>query len=80
MKLIPFNVKMAKAGAKIVTRCGLSVRISAYDVKNKEYPILGLVKLPQSGREIVYSFTENGKALNIDDKESKFDLFIVEEL
>ena len=79
MKLIPFNVKMTKAGAKVVTRCGLSVRIPAYDVKNEKYPILGLVKLPQSGREIVYSFTENGKALNIEGKESKFDLFIAEE-
>lgn len=62
-KLVPFDIEKAKNGAKVVTRNGLSVRIPAYDVKNETYPILGLVKLPQSGREIVYSFTENGKSI-----------------
>ena len=43
-RIIPFNIELAKQGAKIVTRCGYPVRIGFYDVKNKFYPILALVQ------------------------------------
>lgn len=76
-KKIPFNIEKAKAGAKIVTRSGLSVRICAYDVVNN-YPIIGLVKSSTSGKEFAMSFTKEGKSLDIENHDSPFDLFIEE--
>lgn len=79
MKLIPFNVEKAKAGAQVITRNGRPVTICRYDVKNKDYPILGLVELVD-GKEVPQTFTENGKSFNGDDQERPFDLFIEKEV
>ena len=75
MKLIPFDVEKAKAGAQVITRNGRPVTICRYDVKNKDYPILGLVELVD-GKEVPQAFTESGKSFNGDDQERPFDLFI----
>lgn len=75
MKRVPFDIERAQKGAKVFTREGLSVRIRAYDVVS-DYPILGTVKLPESGKEVVFSYTKEGKILDVKDKESKFDLLI----
>jgi len=74
-KLIPFDVEKAKAGAQVITRNGRPVTICRYDVKNKDYPILGLVELVD-GKEVPQAFTESGKSFNGDDQERPFDLFI----
>lgn len=42
MKLLPFDIEKAKAGAKIVTRSGQSARIIAYDRRGEE-PIVALI-------------------------------------
>ena len=76
-KLVPFSVEKAKAGAKIVTRCGLSARITDYAIKDKEHPILGLV---DSGLyETPETFTNKGRAIS-NNAESDYDLFIEEEI
>ena len=75
MKLIPFDVEKAKAGAQVITRNGRPVTICRYDVKNKDYPILGLVELVD-GKEVPQAFTESGKSFNGDDQERPFDLCI----
>lgn len=75
MKLIPFDVEKAKAGAQVITRNGRPVTICRYDVKNKDYPILGLVELVE-GKEVPQVFTESGKSFNGDYQERPFDLFI----
>lgn len=79
MKLIPFNVEKAKRGAQVITRNGRPVTICRYDVKNKDYPILGLVEL-EDGKEVPQAFTESGKSFNGDDQERPFDLFIEKEV
>ena len=78
-KLIPFDIEKAKAGAKIVTRNGLSVRICAYDAVS-DYPIIALIELPESKKEVVFSFTKEGTSFKAKDQESKFDLFIEKEV
>ncbi len=75
MKLIPFDAEKAKAGAQVITRNGRPVTICRYDVKNKDYPILGLVELVD-GKEVPQAFTESGKLYNGDYQERPFDLFI----
>lgn len=75
MKLIPFDAEKAKAGAQVITRNGRPVTICRYDVKNKDYPILGLVELVE-GKEVPQTFTESGKSFNGDYQERPFDLFI----
>ena len=79
IKRIPFDLEKAKAGAKIVTRNGLSVRICAYDAVS-DYPIIALIELPESKKEVVFSFTKEGTSFKIKDQESKFDLFIEKEV
>lgn len=75
-RLIPFDIEKAKQGAKIVTRDGHSVRIGFYDVKNEDFPILGVV---QDGiYETPYGFTKDGK-IN-ENEDSHYDLFIEEEI
>lgn len=74
---ISFDVDKAKAGAKVVTRCGFTVRISDFDVKNKEgYTILGIINI--NGNEIPYGFRKTG--CRFEKKESDYDLFIEEEV
>ena len=38
-----FDVEKAKQGAKVQTKCGYDVHISAYDVEDKDFPILAVV-------------------------------------
>jgi hypothetical protein len=76
-RLIPFDINKAKAGAKIITRGGLSARITDYAIKDKEHPILGLV---DSGLyETPETFTNKGRAIS-NNEESDYDLFIEEEV
>lgn len=80
-RTIPFDIELAKKGAKVMTRCGCNVRIGFFDLKNDEYPILGAVEDSSGREESIYSFTEDGKCAIIDDEhkdneEDVFDLFI----
>lgn len=76
---VPFNLKKAKAGAKVVTRNDLPARIICYDRIGEysvieRYPIIGLV-LSEDGNELLHSFTANGE-----EHDSSFDLFLLEEI
>lgn len=78
---VPFNIEMAKAGAKVVTRTGLPVRIICFDRVGsvvypfiRRYPIIGLI-LSEEGNELIYTFTVDGKG-----DDSSFDLFLFEEV
>lgn len=77
-KRIPFNVELAKAGAKVVTRCGYPVRISDFNVKSKDgYIILGIIDI--KGDEVPFSFMETGRRGGTE-TQSEYDLFIEEEI
>ena len=75
-RLIPFDIELAKSGAKVVTRDGHSVRIGLYDIKYKNFPIVGVVQ--EGVYETPYCFTKNGK-FN-EDEDHPYDLFIEEEV
>lgn len=76
-RLIPFDIKKAKQGAKVMTRDGHDVRILCYDSKvNKDGPIVAETYGDSVVRLATYS--ENGAY--IDDGEiSDHDLMIAEE-
>lgn len=77
-KLIPFDVEKAKAGAKVVTRCGYPVRMSDFDVEDKDgYKLLGIIDI--NGNEVPYSFKETGCRIGPEIKRD-YDLFIEEEV
>ena len=75
-RLVPFSIKKAKNGAKVVTRDGLPVKIVDYPIKNEDCPILGLVLI--EGKEFPLIFTNTGSHYN--NSESCYDLFIEEEV
>lgn len=75
-KLMPFDIEKAKNGAKVVTRCGMPVRLLSYDVKGKT-PIVAAINCGRC--EDVFSFYENGKPFS-GSKPDDFDLFIEEEV
>jgi len=60
-KLVDFDIAKAKAGAKVFSEDGKSVKILCYDRKSKDdkFPIIGLVDL--GSHESVQYFSENGK-------------------
>ena len=74
-QLLPFDLERAKAGAKVVTRCGKPARIVDYAIKDKNHPILGLID--HGLYEIPETFTNEGRAVS-DDVDSEYDLFIEE--
>lgn len=76
MKLIPFDIEKAKAGAKVVTREGLAVRMLCYDRKN-EQPVISLVT-HDDGREYVHSNEVSG-AFFPGNNSSPLDLFLAVE-
>ena len=59
---------------KVITRSELPVRILAWDVADKYYPIVAVVKTPYCGKEAVKTYSTKGK-LFIDDK-NEYDLFL----
>lgn len=73
----PFNLEAYKNGAKIQTRDGHEVRIICTDAKDKNYPIIALVKLHDDDEVVLY-YTLEGNINNgyISNK----DLVIVEEV
>lgn len=74
-KLIPFSIEQAEAGAKVVTKSGLPVRIVDTNVAN-ENPILGLIKI--EGIERPYLWMQSGEFSKLSGAEG-LDLFIEEE-
>ena len=73
-KLVPFDIEKAKAGAKVVTRGGDSVKISDYNAQgDNTYPLRCIVLNQEE------SFTKEGKFSRLIDN-SCFDLFIEEEV
>lgn len=76
-RMIPFDIELAKQGAKVVTRGGFYVRLIDYHIQNDERPILGLIL--EDGKERPQNFTKTGNLYN-DGMESRFDLFIEEEV
>jgi len=77
-KRIPFDLAKARAGARVVTRCGYPVRLSDFEVKNKDgYTLLGIIDI--KGNEVPFSFLKNGCRSGTE-TQSEFDLFIEEEV
>lgn len=73
-----FNLEKAKAGQKVMTKGGNSVRIVCYDVKNSYFPILALVTNKENKEEIS-SYTKDGTSFSLG-YESDLDLVMVPEL
>jgi len=77
-KRIPFDIEKAKAGAKVITRCGGHVRLGLYDAKYGDRPLVGVVD-DGDGIEVPRFFMQDGR--HNKDSESRYDLFIeVEEV
>lgn len=75
---VPFDLAKAKSGAKVVTRCGYPVRMSDFNVKNKDgYTLLGIIDI--KGNEVPFSFLKNGCRSGTE-TQSEYDLFIEEEV
>lgn len=74
----PFDLEKAKAGSPVCTRSGEKVRIICFDANNDQYPIIALASVAGENREIVYSYTKEGRYFIGSEKSSK-DLFMVEE-
>ena len=78
-KLVPFDIEKAKnGGAKVVTRCGYPVKLKIYDVKNKRYPLIAVIK--RNGQEEEHTFTKEGKFVFDGKGDNDNDLFIEEEI
>lgn len=72
MKLKPFDLEAAKAGASVVTREGTPARIICFDrISNSQ--MVALIK-NATGDEDVCTYTLNGEYIN--GYESSFDLFM----
>lgn len=56
--LKPFDIEKAKAGAKVVTRNGKSVRIVCWDMRGNDCPIVALISY--GGSEYIQSYKING--------------------
>ena len=76
MKTKPFDLKQAKAGAKVVTRDGRPARIICWDAVGK-YPIIALLDCGKEG-EIPYNYTTHGTTV-IGCVTSDYDLLLVDE-
>lgn len=74
----PFDLELAKAGAKVQTRDGRDVKIIYSDAKNKEYPLVALID--NNGIESAHMFTTNGKYSNSEYIENPSDLFMAPEV
>jgi hypothetical protein len=74
-KRIPFDINKAKAGAKVVTRCGYPVKIGIYTAKGG-YPIRAIIKTVEGA--FTYSFAVEGRFF--ENEENNLDLFIEEEV
>lgn len=74
-KLIPFDYEKAKAGAKVITRCGYPVTIIGCN-SNRKYPIRAIIKTEDG--PFTFSFTVEGKYC-VDEEEHELDFFIEEE-
>lgn len=72
----PFDVEVAKNGAKVETKDGYSVRILCYDRLGPNYPILALINYTTS--ELCHSYTIDGKFYSSGDDNK--DLVIVDEI
>ena len=57
--LEPFDIEKAKAGAKVVTRDGKSVRIKCYDKQGDDLPIIALIN--NKGIEEIRCYDNNGE-------------------
>lgn len=73
----PFSVGEWKNGAKVETRDGRPVRILCTDYKERDYPVVGIVRLGET-EESINTFTLDGR-FNIHKEEDR-DLVIVEEI
>lgn len=79
LRYLPFSVEKAKAGATVVTRKGLHVKIHDYDLKYR-FPIVGVV-YQKNGEEMPCRWTSQGKVriFPLDSqREDEYDLFIEE--
>ena len=74
-KLVPFDIEKAKNGAKVVTRDGHHVKITAHYLNTvKTYPITGEIK--ETGESL--TFTKEGRFSTYEATNN--DLFIEEEI
>lgn len=78
MKKIPFNVELAKKGAKVQTANGRDVKILCYNRKSKNYPIVALVQSSNHEYEDSIVYTIDGKFIENNNSE-EFDLVLLVE-
>lgn len=72
MKLKPFDLEAAKAGAPVVTRDGHKARIICFDTNDDDYPLVVLVAYDEG--EMPESYTIKGQYLL--DSDHRLDLFM----
>lgn len=70
----PFDIEKAKAGAKVITRNGLAVRVLAFDIVGVQQPIVAAITLP-CGEESVQRYNPDGSYVHADGKHG-WDLFM----
>lgn len=65
-KILPFDIKQAKEGAKLITRNGRSARIICYDRLTGKWPgkIIALVKGGKGIFESIVYYNEEGKQID----------------
>lgn len=76
----PFNLEEAKAGKKVVTRCGYPVHIKSFNFAGGTtgFPILAVVERPEhKGGKVLLTYTNDGK--HIASNTSFADLRMVDE-
>lgn len=76
-KKVPFDITKAKAGAKIVTKSGLKVKILYFPERSHEvYKVVANV-IDACGKKSTHDFDVNGKCIYKED--FNLDLFIEED-
>ena len=73
----PFNIEEVKQGKKVVTRDGRSVKIILFDV-TAAMPMVGLID--DYNGDLLATFTNDGKYLNVCEEECNYDLFMLDDL
>lgn len=68
-----FDLELAKEGHPVQTKDGRPVRIICYDRAGTDYPMVALVKMPDTEKEQTVHYTLDGR-FNLDQEDNKFDL------
>ena len=69
LNLKPFDIQKAREGKPVCTRDGRKARITCFDLKNEEYPIVAAIRNDSS--ETLLSYTINGEIVKGNYKSDK---------